>query len=88
MPFLPAYFLLLDRFNPADCLKVYRGPVKMIIAGADEIIGASSGQRLFDGYAGPKNLQVFPGAHHNEIAEQSPAWWRGVFAFWHVGERP
>jgi pimeloyl-ACP methyl ester carboxylesterase len=82
MPILPAYFLLLDRFNPADCLKSYHGPVKMIIAGADEVIGATSGQRLFDGYAGPKNLQVFPGAHHNDVAGQSPAWWRDVFAFW------
>jgi pimeloyl-ACP methyl ester carboxylesterase len=82
MPFLPAYFLLFDRFNPADCLKSYHGPVKMVIAGADEVIGAASGQRLFDDYAGPKSLQVFPGAHHNEVAEQSPAWWREVVAFW------
>jgi len=82
MPFLPAYFLLFDRFNPAKCLASYHGPVKMIIAGADEVIGAASGQRLFDGYAGPKSLEVFPGAHHNEVAEQSPAWWREVFAFW------
>jgi pimeloyl-ACP methyl ester carboxylesterase len=88
MPFLPAYFLLLDRFNPADCLKSYHGPVKMIIAEADEIIGPESGQRLFDGYVGPKNLQVIPGAHHNDIAAQSPAWWREVFAFWRAGERP
>ncbi len=82
MPFLPAYFLLLDRFNPAECLKNYHGPVKMIIAGADEVIGAAAGRRLFDGYAGPKELQLIPGAHHNEVAEQSPAWWREVFAFW------
>jgi hypothetical protein len=82
MWFLPAYFLLLDRFDPAACLQSYHGPVKMIIAAADEVIGAAAGQRLFDGYAGPKNLQVFPGAHHNEVAEQSPAWWRDVFVFW------
>ena len=82
MPFLPAYFLLFDRFNPAACLKNYHGPVKMIIAGADEVVGPESGQRLFDGYAGPKNLQVLPGAHHNDVAAQSPAWWREVFAFW------
>jgi uncharacterized protein len=88
MPFLPAYFLLLDRFNPAECLKSYHGPVKMIIAGADEIIGAASGQHLFDGYVGPKNLQLISGAHHNDIAAQSPAWWREVFAFWRAGERP
>ena len=82
MPFLPAYFLLFDRFNPADCLKHYHGPVKIIIAGADEVLGAASGQRLFDRYEGPKSLQLFPGAHHNDVAAQSPAWWREVIAFW------
>ncbi len=43
MPFLPAYFLLFDRFNPAECLKSYHGPVKFVVAGADEIIGAGCG---------------------------------------------
>ncbi len=82
MWFLPAYFLLLDRFDPEECLKHYHGPVKVIIAGADEVIGAATGQRLFDGYAGPKELQLIPGAHHNEVAEQSPAWWREILVFW------
>jgi hypothetical protein len=82
MPFLPAYLLLLDRFNPAGCLRDYRGPVKIVLAGADEIIPVESGHRLFDGYQGPKTLQIIPGAHHNDIAGQSPAWWREVFSFW------
>ncbi len=82
MPFLPASLLLFDRFNPEECLKNYHGPVKMIIAGADEVIGASAGQRLFDRYAGRKNLQIFPGAHHNDVAAQAPVWWREIFAFW------
>ena len=85
MPFLPAYFLLLDRFNPADGLRQYRGPVKFVVAGADEIIAPRFGQQLFAGYGGPKNLQVIHGAHHNDIAEQSPEWWREVFAFWRNG---
>jgi pimeloyl-ACP methyl ester carboxylesterase len=82
MPFLPAYLLLFDRFNPAECLRDYRGPVKIVLAGADEIIPVESGRRLFEGYQGPKNLQIIPGAHHNEIAEQSPEWWKEVFSFW------
>lgn len=82
LPFLPAYFLLFDRFNPAACLKNYHGPVKFVVAGADEIIGAPSGQRLFAGYQGPKELDLIPGAHHNEVASQTAAWWREVFAFW------
>ena len=82
MPLLPAYLLLLDRFNPAECLRDYRGPLKIVLAGADEIIPVESGRRLFEGYQGPKNLQIIPGARHNDIAEQSPAWWKEVFLFW------
>ena len=82
MPLLPAYLLLLDRFNPAECLKDYRGPVKIVLAGADEIIPVESGRLLFEGYQGPKNLQIIPGARHNDIAEQSPEWWKEVFSFW------
>lgn len=82
MPFLPAYLLLLDRFDPAECLRHYHGPVRFVVAGADEILGPETGKKLFAGYTGPKNLQMIPGAHHNEVAEQSAEWWRAVFMFW------
>ena len=80
--FLPAYFLLRDRFNPAECLQSYHGPVKFVVAGADEIIGPASGLRLATGYSGPKELQVFAGAHHNYVSGQPAVWWREVFSFW------
>lgn len=83
MPFLPAYFLLLDRFNPAACLKSYHGPVNFVVGGADEIIGAASGEKLFEGYQGPKELKLIHGAHHNEVPAQSTEWWREIFSFWH-----
>lgn len=82
MWFLPAYLLLLDRFNPEECLKSYHGPVKFVVAGVDEIIGPASGIQLYDGYGGPKDLQVFPGAHHNDVSGQPPGWWKKVFSFW------
>ena len=82
VPFIPAYFLLWDRFNPEAWLKDYHGPVKVIIAGADEIIPPILGRRLYDGYNGPKILQVIPGARHIETADQSPEWWREVLTFW------
>jgi pimeloyl-ACP methyl ester carboxylesterase len=85
--FLPAYYLLLDRFNPAQSLKHYHGPINFLIAGADEIIGPESGRRLFDAYNGPKNLQIVPSAYHNDVAEQTPEWWRATFAFWRKYER-
>jgi pimeloyl-ACP methyl ester carboxylesterase len=86
MWFLPAYFLLLDRFNPEEYLKSYHGPVKFIVAGSDEIVGPASGIRLFKSYEGPKSLQVFAGAHHNDVAGQPPNWWQEVFSFWRENE--
>ena len=82
MWFLPAYFLLLDRFNPDQCLRNYHGPVQFAVAGADEILGPATGRKLFDHYAGPKQLEFIPGAHHNDVAGQSAEWWRTVFQVW------
>jgi uncharacterized protein len=82
VPFIPAYFLLWDRFNPAAWLKNYHGPVKVIIAGADEIIPPILGRRLYDGYNGPKSLEVIPGARHVDTTTETPDWWRDVLAFW------
>ncbi len=80
--FVPSYFLLVDRFNPEDCLKSYHGPVKFVIAGKDEVIGPASGLRLANSYNGTKELQVFPGAHHNDVSGQPAIWWQEVFLFW------
>jgi pimeloyl-ACP methyl ester carboxylesterase len=82
MWFLPAYFLLLDRFDPAQCLKNYHGPVQFVVAGDDEILGPATGRKLFDHYAGPKQLEFIPGARHNDAAAQPADWWRTVFHFW------
>jgi hypothetical protein len=57
MPFLPVRLILCDRFNPAEWLKDYRGPVSIMLAGADEVIPSDLGRKLHDGYAGPKLAQ-------------------------------
>jgi pimeloyl-ACP methyl ester carboxylesterase len=88
MPILPAALLLRDRFNPGEDFKNYRGPIQSILAGADEVIPNKFGKRLYDNYGGPKNLEIIPGAHHNEIAEQSAEWWRGVIRFWRQNPLP
>lgn len=79
MPLLLPYVFLRDRFEPAKWLRDYRGPIKVVIAGRDEIIPPKYGQRLFDSYAGPKSVQIFPEAGHNDVGEQSPEWWRETF---------
>ena len=82
VPFIPAYYLLWDRFNPAEWLKDYRGPVMFVVAGADEIIPPQLGERLYDGYKGPKILEVIPKARHADTTPETPDWWRDVLAFW------
>ena len=81
MPIFPVQFLLRDRFKPSEWLKDYRGPVKVVLAGADTIIPAKFGQELYDNYEGPKSIEVIAGAGHNDIAAQEAQWWRGVFSF-------
>ena len=78
----PSYFLLRDRFHPAANLKHYHGPVMFVIAGDDEILGPETGLRLAAGYAGPKDVQVIPGARHNDVSARPAQWWRETFAFW------
>jgi len=82
VPFIPAYFLLWDRFDPVDWLKDYHGPVEVIVAGSDEIIPPVLGRNLYEGYAGPKKLQVMPGARHSSTTDEPSDWWKEVLAFW------
>jgi pimeloyl-ACP methyl ester carboxylesterase len=84
VPFLPAYFLLWDRFDPAEWLKDYHGPVKVIVAGSDEIIPPEFGERLYDGYNGPKILQVIPGARHSSTTAETRKWWKELLVFWQL----
>jgi hypothetical protein len=86
-PWLPARWLLRDRFQPARWLIECRAPALILVAGADEVIPTARGERLHAAYAGPKRLEIVAGARHNDIAGQSPAWWSDVFAFF-AGARP
>lgn len=81
MKIFPVSLMLWDRYEPAAWLTDYRGPVKIILAEADQVIPARFGRKLFDGYAGPKDLAIIPDAGHNDIAAQSPEWWKRVFEF-------
>jgi pimeloyl-ACP methyl ester carboxylesterase len=82
LPFLPVRLLMRDRFDAAQGLASYHGPVAVVLAGSDEVIGPELGRRLYDSYDGPKQLETIAGARHNDITSQSPAWWRRIFAFW------
>lgn len=44
--FLPVRYLVKDRFDSQGRLDRYRGPVAILIAGRDEVVGASQGREL------------------------------------------
>jgi pimeloyl-ACP methyl ester carboxylesterase len=80
-PFLPP-ILVKDRFEAADALQAWRGPLALMVAERDEVIPARLGRKLFEGYAGPKRLWTAPGAGHNDW-DGGPAnpLWREASAF-------
>lgn len=88
MPLLPVSLILLDRFDPATWLSDYKGPIKFVVAEQDEVIPPKFGLHLHDGFHGPKDLEIIPGAHHNEASSQSMEWWQQVFTFWQQNGKP
>lgn len=84
--FFPVDLMLRDRFAPDEWLADYRGPVGFRLATADEVIPLELGQKLFDGYRGPKKLWLSEGAGHNDVAAQSAEWWKSVFEFWRANQ--
>lgn len=79
MRLLPAYYLVLDRFEPAESFRNFHGPLRIVIAENDEVIPPESGRKLFESYSGPKELEVEQGALHNEVAGRTAEWWRTTF---------
>lgn len=84
-PFVPARLLLLDRFPSVDNLTQYHGPLAVMLDGADNIVPDWSGQRLYDRYAGPKQLWEFPQNGHVSLGEPPSRFWRDVVKFWQTG---
>lgn len=66
----------------AKWLNDYRGPLKVVLAGADEIVPMDLGRNLFNGYKGPKDLEIMPDAGHNDATSRPVDWWVGVSQFW------
>ena len=66
-PFLPARFLLRDRFDSAAALPRCTGPVAILVAGNDAVVGAEQGRRLaqVSRSRGETVVVDLPGAGHN-----------------------
>lgn len=81
-PWLPVRTLLEERYDSVSALSEYRGPVAFLLAGRDEVVPVSLGQKLHDGYGGAKWLRVEPTAGHNSLPYYPGAsWWAEVSDF-------
>jgi len=75
-PLLPVRWIMRDKYPSEDWLRNYKGPVAIILAEDDSIVPAKFGQKLHDGYAGPKKLIIGDQADHNDLLHSLPpsAW--------------
>lgn len=82
MPYLPVWLILVDRFPSEDYLRHYHGPVGIMVDGRDTVVPEKFGLRLYDGYAGPKQLWRFPDGNHIAIMGPPEIFWSEVLSFW------
>lgn len=81
-PWLPIRLLLRDRWDSAEALGKYHGPVAIMIAGQDEVVTTVQGERLYAGYAGPKRRWFDSEATHNTVSNSTfLPWWQEVSDF-------
>jgi hypothetical protein len=75
-PWLPVRRLLRDRWESGAALRGYRGPVAILVAGRDEVVGAAQGRRLAAACAGPVRIFEQARASHNalDLRRGSPPW--------------
>jgi alpha-beta hydrolase superfamily lysophospholipase len=86
--YLPAKWLMRDRYDNIGNLRSFEGPVAVLMAEGDEVIPPRRSSRLYASLPGPKRLWVFPGAGHNSWPTgPAETWWREVVDFM-AGTRP
>lgn len=82
MPIFPVHQMLKDRFVPIDDLRHYKGPVAILLAGADKVVPNQFGRKLYDSYDGPKKVWLIQNASHNSVGNRPVSWWQDLTAFW------
>lgn len=81
-PWLPVRWLLRERYDCAEALSHYRGPVAFLLAGRDEVVPTTLGSALEQGYQGSSALLIDENAGHNSLDYQPGlSWWREVSEF-------
>ena len=80
--YLPARWLIRDKFNNIDNLRDYRGKVAVVLAAEDEVVPLRHGKALYEAIDTSKQLWVFDDATHNNLPiEPHLPWWGEVIDF-------
>lgn len=66
-PILPAHWAMRTRFNSADKIGRYHGPLFQSHGDADTIVPLQFGERLFAAANEPKQFLLVPGHDHNDL---------------------
>ena len=67
VPWLPVGLLMKDRFESDKALADLDMPLIWIHGTADRIIPIAQGQKLYDGYGGPKTAHIIEGGQHTNL---------------------
>ncbi|MBI2570462.1 MAG: alpha/beta hydrolase [Candidatus Schekmanbacteria bacterium] len=80
--FLPARWLVPERYDSVAHLRAFPGPLAVVVAGRDEIIPKACSERLFRTYSGRGRIIHIDGAGHNTWYDQTDrGWWRELMSF-------
>jgi fermentation-respiration switch protein FrsA (DUF1100 family) len=68
-PFIPARWLVRDRYNSVDKISGIKAPLLIIHGDKDGTVPTKLGRRLFEAASGPKQAHWIAGAGHNNLYE-------------------
>jgi hypothetical protein len=79
-PFLPVSWLLGNPYDSAAIAPSITTPMRMVLAGRDEVIAPERSRRLLEAWGGPKQAVTVAGAGHNDL-QGYPAYWQAIREF-------
>ena len=80
--YLPARWLVRDRYDTRAALQTFQGPKGVLIAGRDQIVPPAHSQGLYEALPEPKRRWLFPEAGHNDWPSYPAAAWWGEAVAW------
>ena len=80
--FLPAQWLVRDKYDNIRNLVGFQGRIAVAVAEFDDVIPKKHGLNLYESLSNEKRLWTFEGAKHNTWTEKvGVAWWQQVMDF-------